>query len=56
MSRIKVPKLFFTYVNAPDSKERLQRAYNRIFAIARRNIHEKERSGKLHSRMPKNNV
>lgn len=43
MSRIKVPKVRFTYVNAPDSQERLKRAYSRIFAIARRNIMEREK-------------
>lgn len=56
MSRIKKPRITFTYVDAPDSKERLQRAYNRIFAIARRNLYEKQRSGKLHSRKPKSKV
>lgn len=56
MSRIKKPRLTFTYVNAPDSNERLQRAYNRIFAIARRNLYEKQRSGKLNTSKPNTNV
>lgn len=43
MSRIKQPKIRFVYVNAPESKARLKRAYDRIFAIARQNIKEKER-------------
>lgn len=43
MSKIKTPKIRFVYLNKPESGIRLKRAYDRIFAIARRNIKEKER-------------
>lgn len=38
MRKIAPLKFEFVYIDAPDSKERLKRAYGRIFAIARQNI------------------
>lgn len=36
--KIKVPKIVFQYANDPDSEANLQRAYNRIFDLARKEI------------------
>jgi len=43
MRKIMPLKITFYYVDAPDSKQRLMRAYNRIFAIAKQNIIERRR-------------
>lgn len=38
MRKVKPIKIEWIYVNSPESEERIQRAYNRIFDIAWANI------------------
>jgi|ETN01SMinimDraft_4_1059930.scaffolds.fasta_scaffold368151_2 hypothetical protein len=46
MSKIKIPLISFVYAGDESSPERLQRAYDRIFAIARKNLQKRAGSGK----------
>lgn len=43
MKRIMPLRFRFVYVNAPDSDDRLQRACNRIFDIAKQKILQREK-------------
>ncbi len=47
MRRIMPLKFRFHYVSAPDSEERLQRACNRIFEIAKQNLTKKQKGAGL---------
>lgn len=38
MNKVKLPKLSFKYVNAPDSSLRVEMAYGRIFDLASRRL------------------
>lgn len=44
--KIKVPKITFHFEDTPEAKEGLQRAYNRIFELARAEIIKEREAAK----------
>ena len=41
--KVKPLTIKYTFVNSPDSEERVQRAFNKIFDIAKENLLKKQR-------------
>ncbi len=45
--KIKPLTIRYHFVNSPDSEERVQRAFNRIFDIAKENLLKKQKRNKI---------